>query len=282
MKAIRCIYKDGLKKQATDRRMHRWFLCPLKNVDVGDYVLVEYKIQRKNPETGNKISDRYFGVQKVNKIIDRIEYDKLFLEKRKPRNFVVCKIPGKNMEELSKATLQNRKDLIHFYQGSEAFNPEWKIVKVKHKRDIKTKMDRPGKLYYFVNLVNDLKIGDYVLVEYRKCYPKISKRKTFREGEIAETNHFSVARIEEFVETNEKSMRDICPIAFVVTKLPKIDFDKRIEEVRKFKRLYNDRYRHKVPYAESAKKKKTEKGGGRRYKRFISAAASRSSDKDKQ
>ena len=280
MKAIRCIYKDGIRKEATDRRMHRWFLCPLKNVEVGDYVLVEYKIQRKNKETGNKISDRFFGVQKVNKIIDHIEYDKLFLEKRKPRNFVVCKIPGKNMEELGRDALQNRKSLIHFYQGRDAFNPQWRILKVRHRRDIKQKMDRPGKLYYFVSLIDDLKVGNYVLVEYRKCYPKISKRKSFREGEIAETNHFSVARIEEFVETNEMSMRDICPIAFVVTRLPKIDFDKRIEEVKKFKRLYNDRYRHKVPYAERIEKKKPKKGGGRR--RFRSVITSWSSDKKKQ
>lgn len=263
MKAIRCKYKDGVRLATDDKSKKRWFLCPMKNIKVGDWVLVEFKIQRKNKKTGTKISNRYFGVQRVDKILDDIQYNKSFLEKWKITNFVVCKVPVEDMDVLGWHTLHNRKRLIEFYRGDKPFKEKWQIVKVKHRANIKWKMDMPSKLYHFVTVLDDLKVGDYVLVEYRKCLPKISQKKDFPEGEIAEVNHFSVARIEEFVETNEMSMRDICPIAFVVCKLPSINFDERIAEVKKFKALYYQRYRHQLPYA---KKKNVPSKKNNKYK----------------
>ena len=267
MKAVLCARKDGVRLMTKKEKYFYWFLCPDKNVNVGDFVLVEYKIQKKNRETKKKISNRFFAVEKVVRVVENIQYDKLFLEKRNIMNFVVCKLSG-DWDEISKEITKKRHELIEFYKGNNPFNEDWRIARVKHKLNIRWDVDKPNKTYNFVSLIPDLKPGDYVIVEYRRCYPKIStERKQFKEGEIAEVNHFSVARVEEMVVPDEMIMRDTCPIAFVVQKLPVASFDKRINQIKDFKKLYYSRYRHEEPYAKRKKTKKASHYWQKRKKR---------------
>lgn len=256
MKAVLCAYKDGIKLMAKDKKQFHWFLCPDNSVKVDDFVLVEYKIQKRNKKTKKKISTRFFAVEKVVRVVEDIQYDKAFLEKRKIMDFVLCKLEG-DMDEIGKQITKCRRELIDFYQGKGKFNDNWKIVGVKHKLNIRWDLDRPNKIYNFVSHI-PVEKGDYVIVEYRKVYPKFGEKKLKKE--YAEVNHFGVARVEELVETNESSLRDICPIAFIVAKIPVRSLDNRIAQVRKFKELYYKRYMKEEPYAKRKRKPKPSKG----------------------
>lgn len=94
-----------------------------------------------------------------------------------------------------------------------------KIASIKFKKGIRKKIRDSQKLYDFMCPINDIHVGEYVLLEV--C---INKR-----------DDFQVGRIEKIYDIpDDKTI--VLPEGFVVCKIPIKDFDKRCESVRKLKR----------------------------------------------
>lgn len=94
-----------------------------------------------------------------------------------------------------------------------------KIVSIKFKKGIRKKIRDNQKLYDFMCPINDIQVGEHVLLEV--C---INKR-----------DDFQVGRVEEVSDLPEDKMA-ILPESFVVCKIPLRDFKARCKDVRKLKR----------------------------------------------
>lgn len=60
MKVVLVRFKKGLKEKIKDTAKEYYYFCPLKDIEIGDYVLVEVK----------KYRDRTFGVARIESIKD--------------------------------------------------------------------------------------------------------------------------------------------------------------------------------------------------------------------
>lgn len=114
-----------------------------------------------------------------------------------------------------------------------------KVVTIKFKKGIKKEIKNTQKDYEYMCPVNDINVGDYVLVEVK----------------IHDREDFQVARIESVIDIKNYISKDgTHPYGFVICKLHVKDFEHRLDSVRKLK--------HKVMCRNGqilAKKRKMEK-----------------------
>lgn len=86
MRIVKIRFKKGVRKPIKETQKVYNFICPLQNIEVGEYVLCEVK---------NKKSDD-FKVGRVEEIFDMTEEEIMI---SKPYSFIVSKVPVKDFNK---------------------------------------------------------------------------------------------------------------------------------------------------------------------------------------
>lgn len=89
MKVAKIRIRKGIRKSIKETQKLYDFICPLKNVDVGNYVVVEVKNKR----------NENFHVGRVEEIVEITEDEMLV---KKLYSYVVCLIPVKDFDKRCK------------------------------------------------------------------------------------------------------------------------------------------------------------------------------------
>lgn len=89
MKIVTIKFKKGLTRNIKPSQKEYEYMCPIEDINIGDYVLLEVKIKKR----------RDFQVGRIESVIDLEEWDNENKSKLLPFGFVVCKIPVKNFEK---------------------------------------------------------------------------------------------------------------------------------------------------------------------------------------
>lgn len=119
-----------------------------------------------------------------------------------------------------------------------------KVVTIKFKKGIKKDIREKQKTYEYMCPLNDIKIGDFVLVEVK----------------IHDREDFQVARIESITDIKNYISKDgTHPYGFVICKLQVKDFNSRLETVRKLKHKVMCRNGQILAKNRKMKKKKSTK-----------------------
>lgn len=87
MKVVTIRFKKGIKKKIRQTQKTYEYMCPLNDIKLGEYVLLEVKIHNRED----------FQVGRIESVMDLEEYDDG--KKQLPYGFVVCRLPVKKFRE---------------------------------------------------------------------------------------------------------------------------------------------------------------------------------------
>lgn len=94
MVIVRIRFKKGITGKITENKKLYTYICPISNINLGDYVLLETRIPYKSGSNKDE-----FGVGRIEEIInDEKEMNKIIKEVQ-PTSYVICKIPVKNFDD---------------------------------------------------------------------------------------------------------------------------------------------------------------------------------------
>lgn len=85
MKIVSIKFKKGIRKGIRDTQKEYNYMCPIDDIKIGEYVLLEVHINKRDD----------FQVGRVEKVMD-LPSDKTIIL---PEGFVICKIPVKDFEK---------------------------------------------------------------------------------------------------------------------------------------------------------------------------------------
>lgn len=95
MKITTVKFKKGLSLPIRESQKAYDFMCPIDNIEIGDYVLVDVYINgRQHFQVGR--------VEAVSELVDYVgEGDRVnkIAKKQEPYSYVICKIPVKDFEQ---------------------------------------------------------------------------------------------------------------------------------------------------------------------------------------
>ena len=86
MKVVGVRLKKGVAKSIKDSQKIYYYICPLQEVEIGEFLIVDLKTKH----------DEFFTIARVEEVIENAEK---FIYDNKLYGFVVCKVPLKNFEE---------------------------------------------------------------------------------------------------------------------------------------------------------------------------------------
>lgn len=120
MKLVEVRYKNGINRKIRETMKTYIFICPQKDITVGEYVLVESKQGKKYHNNEN------FRVARVERIIDDV--DNSYINEHQTLRFVVCKLAVKDFQErcltIQKFKRNLRKTYLKLNKGKSANNRE--------------------------------------------------------------------------------------------------------------------------------------------------------------
>lgn len=87
MKVVTIRFKKGIKKKIRQTQKTYDYMCPLNDIKLGDYVLLEVKIHKRED----------FQVGRIESVVNLEDYDDG--RKQLPEGFVVCRIPVQKFRE---------------------------------------------------------------------------------------------------------------------------------------------------------------------------------------
>lgn len=98
MKVVGVRLKKGVAKSIKDSQKIYYYICPLVEVKVGEFLIVDLKTKH----------DEFFTIARVEEVIDNAEK---FITDNNIYGFVVCKVPLKNFDDRC-ATIIRMKESI--------------------------------------------------------------------------------------------------------------------------------------------------------------------------
>jgi hypothetical protein len=101
-----------------------------------------------------------------------------------------------------------------------------KLVGIRFRRGVRRKIKDTQKIYKYLCPIDDIKVGDWVVVDV-----KLTTQEDFRVG-----------RIEEIEAISNEKMCKLEIKSFVICKLPVKDFDKRCQFVKNMKYKLSAKY----------------------------------------
>ena len=87
MKVVTLKFKKNVKHKIKDTQRAYDFMCPIDNIEPGEFVLVEVKIRDRAD----------FMVARVESVIDFADYKSI--DGQTPYSYVICKIPVRDFEK---------------------------------------------------------------------------------------------------------------------------------------------------------------------------------------
>ncbi|WP_279153687.1 hypothetical protein [Thomasclavelia cocleata] len=108
MKIVSIKFKKGIKKRIRDTQKLYEFMCPIKDIHVGEHVLLEVCINKRDD----------FQVGRIEKISD-IPEDKTTVL---PEGFVVCKLPVKDFDKRCESVRKFKREQISMNKKIEKIN----------------------------------------------------------------------------------------------------------------------------------------------------------------
>lgn len=108
MKIVSIKFKKGIKKRIRDTQKEYSYMCPIDDINIGEYVLLEVHINKRDD----------FQVGRVEKVMD-LPLDKSFIL---PEGFVICKIPVKDFEKRCLSVKKWKNNQISMNEKNAKYN----------------------------------------------------------------------------------------------------------------------------------------------------------------
>lgn len=108
MKLIRARYRNQTNKKIRKNQPSYIFICPLKDVEVGEYVLVEHLPEGKVTK---------FAIAHVDEIFE-MSINEIMKSNIRPRFFVVAKIDIKDLDKRTDQVKKMKYTLFSLYDGT--------------------------------------------------------------------------------------------------------------------------------------------------------------------
>lgn len=127
MKLIKARYRNKTNRRLRDNQKQYVFICPIEDVEVGDYVLVEHYPEGKVTR---------FTIAHVDEVFE-MSVKELMKSPYRPRFFALAKIDTKNLDKRTAQVKKMKYTLYSIYEGKHRKSGQQATMPRSEKDDIR-------------------------------------------------------------------------------------------------------------------------------------------------